>query len=279
MSSQRQDKGFKESMVISMEALQVNFDLNLSNAGFSGLIPSYIGNLSSLKVLDVSKTYPLSFLVDDMAWVCGLSSLDHLNLNNVDLSGAQKVDRLLYIIPSLLKLSLSSCSLSNAHMSPHLNSSTKFANIKHLDLSNNHFRGQIPAFLQNMTSLAFLDLSSFNLSPVWNFESMLNMIPSISELHLSQCELQKINISPTHHNFSRHSNIKHLDLSWNEIEGRFPFFVGNMTSLLYLDLSLNNLNSTVPVMPNLLKLDRSFNMFKHVGIWRQCNLKELSCDY
>ncbi|GKF68184.1 putative leucine-rich repeat protein, partial [Tanacetum coccineum] len=59
----------------------------------------------------------------------------------------------------------------------------------------------------------------------------------------------------------------------------FPSFVANMTLLLSLDLSLNNLNSTVPVMPNLLKLDRSFNMFKHVGIWRQCNLKELIVAY
>nr|GEZ13686.1 LRR receptor-like serine/threonine-protein kinase GSO1 [Tanacetum cinerariifolium] len=252
--------------------------LNLSNAGFSGLIPSHIGNLSSLKVLDVSKTYP-PFIVDDMAWISGLSSLEHLNLDNVDLSGAQEVDRLLYIIPSLLKLSLSSCSLSNAHNSPRLNSSIKNANIKHLDLSSNNFRGQIPKFLQNITYLEFLDLSGSNLSLVWNFASMLNMIPSVSELHLSQCELQKINISPTHHNFSRRSNIKHLDLSSNEIKGMFPSFFTNMTSLLSLDLSGNDLNSTVPVMPNLLKLDLSFNMFKHVGIWRQCHIKELIVSY
>ncbi|KAI3515545.1 hypothetical protein L1887_14444 [Cichorium endivia] len=38
------------------------------------------------------------------------------------------------------------------------------------------------------------------------------------------------------------------------------------------------LNSSVPVMPNLLELDLSYNRFKkieHLGIWRQCHLKQL----
>ncbi|KAI3516271.1 hypothetical protein L1887_15182 [Cichorium endivia] len=38
------------------------------------------------------------------------------------------------------------------------------------------------------------------------------------------------------------------------------------------------LNSSVPVMPNLLDLDLSDNQFKQigdVGIWRQCHLKQL----
>ncbi|GJT57886.1 putative non-specific serine/threonine protein kinase [Tanacetum coccineum] len=269
---------FRESLIPdfigSFERLSY---LNLSNAGFSGLIPSHVGNLSSLKVLDVSNSYP-QLMVDDMAWISGLSSLEHLNLNDVDLSGAQNVDRLLYIIPSLWKLRLSFCSLSNDHITPNLNSSTKLANITHLDLSNNDFQGPLPRFLQNMTSLAFLDLSGYNLSLVWNSGNMLNMIPSVSELHLSHCELQKINLSPTHLNFSRHSNIQHLGLSYNKIEGRFPSFLTNMSSLLSLDLSYNNLNSSIPVMPNLLKLDLSRNNFRgieHLGIWRQCHLKEL----
>ncbi|PWA47566.1 leucine-rich repeat protein [Artemisia annua] len=45
------------------------------------------------------------------------------------------------------------------------------------------------------------------------------------------------------------------------------------------NLSSNRLNSSVPIMPNLLRLDLSSNNFEHiedVGIWRQCHLKELT---
>ncbi|PWA46259.1 leucine-rich repeat protein [Artemisia annua] len=252
--------------------------LNLSNAGFIGNIPHHIGNLSNLKVLDLSRSDQV--MVDNMAWVSGLSSLEHLNLNGVDLSRAQNLDKLLYIIPSLLKLRLAGCGLSNAQLGPYLNSTTKFANLKHLDLSRNNIEGQLPAFLQNMTSLVFLDLSaSSNLSLILNSANLISMFPSLSELRLSMCEIQNVDLSPTHLNFSTRSNIQHLDLSKNQIEGRFPSVLSNMTSLLSLDLSSNDLNSSILVMPNLLKLDLSYNKFKHVGIWRQCHLKELVVSY
>lgn len=112
--------------------------LNLSNAGFTGIIPQHIGNLSNMKVLDLSSKLEL-LSIDDMAWVSGLSSLEHLNLKEVDLSSAKNIDMLLYKIPSVLTSSLSGCSLSNVHIGSHLNSSTKLANIKHLDLSENYF--------------------------------------------------------------------------------------------------------------------------------------------
>nr|KAJ0192317.1 hypothetical protein LSAT_V11C800444630 [Lactuca sativa] len=231
--------------------------LNLSYAGFQGIIPPYIGNLSNLKVLDLSWN-------DDMSWTFGLSSLEHLDLSWVDLGGAKNMGMVLYNLPSLKELSLHGCGLSNAHLGPFLNSSRILPNIKHLDLGFNSFKGPLPGFFRNMTSLAFLDLSKFNLSLAWNFANVLNMIPSLSELHLSLCML---------------SNIQHLDLSWNSIEGIFPSVFSNMSSLRVLDLSRNMLHSSVPIMANLLELDLSVNQFKNiedVGIWRQCHLKTLA---
>ncbi|KAM0007689.1 putative non-specific serine/threonine protein kinase [Helianthus debilis subsp. tardiflorus] len=253
--------------------------LNLSHSLFSGIIPHHIGNLSNLKVLDLGSNDITS---NDMAWVSCLSSLEHLDLSKVDLSQANNVDMAFYMIPSLTYLSFQFCELTNVDLGLRLNSSKILPNIEHLDLSSNSFEGQLPHFFQNMTSLTFLDLSGYNLSLAWNSVNLLNMIPSLSELHLSGCGLHNAPFSPTYLNSSAHSKIQYLDLSNNSIEGRFPSELMNTTSLKVLDLSLNSLKSSIPVMPNLLKLDVSFNMFEHielVGIWRQCHLKELSLSY
>ncbi|GKD37316.1 leucine-rich repeat protein [Tanacetum coccineum] len=99
--------------------------LNLSNA-FSGIIPPHIGNLSNLVVLDL-KT--ISLKSDDMSWISGLSSLKSLDLSSVDLSKAQNRDMVFYMMPSLVKLSLSQCGLTNADLDTLSNSSTTLANI------------------------------------------------------------------------------------------------------------------------------------------------------
>ncbi|PWA55460.1 leucine-rich repeat protein [Artemisia annua] len=257
--------------------------LNLSNAYFSGVIPPHIGNLSNLKFLDLaSSTYYSWLMSDDMSWISGLSLLKYLDLSKVDLSKAQNRDMVFYMMPSLVKLSLSGCSLTNAYLGTLSNSSKTLANIKHLDLGGNHFKGQFPGFFQNMTSLEFLDLSYFNFSLSRNSTNFLSTIHYFPKMRLSSCGLHNMHLSPNHLNFTAISIIRHLDLSQNLIEGRFPSALTNMSSLLSLDLSSNMLNSSVPIMPNLLRLDLSINNFEHiedVGIWRQCNLKELSVSY
>ncbi|KAJ0538892.1 putative non-specific serine/threonine protein kinase [Helianthus annuus] len=254
--------------------------LNLSHSGFSGIIPHHIGNLSNLKALDL---YSAFFFLEanDMSWVSGLSSLEHLDLREVGLLQAKNLDMVLYMIPTLKYLSLKECRLSNVDLGLglHLNSSILLPNIEHLDLSSNNFDGQLPHFFQNLTSLKFLDLSSYNLNLAWNSLNLLKMIPSLLELHLSRCGLHNAPFSPAYLNFSAHSKIQYLDLSENSIEGRFPSEVTNMASLSVLDLSYNSLNSSIPVMPNLLMLDISYNKFNHIalhGIWRHCHLKELT---
>ncbi|KAD2804578.1 hypothetical protein E3N88_37955 [Mikania micrantha] len=232
------------------------------------------------EVLDLSSSSDYS---NDISWIFGLSKLEHLDLSGVDLSRTQHLDSLRYKIHSLLKLSLSGCELSVANFgSHHFNSSREIASIKHLDLSKNSFKGQLPNLFLNMTSLTLLDLSWNEVTTMWSFKNLLGMIPSVSELRLSLCNIQNINLSPTNLNSSVHSNIQQLDLSYNQIEGIFPYVLANLSSLLSLDLSSNSLNSSIPVMPSLLKLDISYNYFwkiEDVGIWRQCHIKELIASY
>nr|KAJ0193414.1 hypothetical protein LSAT_V11C800444470 [Lactuca sativa] len=151
--------------------------------------------------------------------------------------------------------------------------------LKYLDLSGFYFHGsRIPEFIGSFKQLSYLDLSGSNLSLSFNFVNLINMLPSLSELHLSGCELDNTFLSSSHLNISTLSHIRYLDLSSNSIEGIIPSFFTNMSSLRVLDLSGNMLHSWVPIMPNLLKLDLSYNPFKnieHLGIWRRCHLKHL----
>ncbi|KAD2804599.1 hypothetical protein E3N88_37976 [Mikania micrantha] len=246
---------------------------------YEGLFGSYIGEDYYL-VLDLgSSSFSQILISNDMTWVSRLFALRYLDLSGADFSQSKNINAVLSMITSLTYLSLQHCELSNVDLGFHLNSSKKMPIIEHLDLSLNFFQGQLPHFFQNLTSLTFLHLSYYNLSLAWNTMNLLNIIPSLSELRLPWCSLHSVHFSPTYFNVSAHSNVHYLELSHNSIEGRFPSELTNMTSLRVLDLSENGLNSSVPVMPNLLKLDVSSNKFEHielVGIWRQCHLKELS---
>nr|GEX11698.1 hypothetical protein [Tanacetum cinerariifolium] len=68
-----------------------------------------------LSVLDLSTLTP-SLKSDDMSWISGLSSLKSLDLSYVNLSKAQNRDMVFYMMPSLVKLSLSECGLTNADL-------------------------------------------------------------------------------------------------------------------------------------------------------------------
>ncbi|KAL7589650.1 hypothetical protein Lser_V15G37590 [Lactuca serriola] len=236
--------------------------LNLFDAGFEGIIPPQIGNLSNLKVLNLGSNF---LKADEMALISRLPSLELLDLSSVDLSGAQNWDQtLLHMTPLLKELSLSNCQLSNVELGAFLNLSRIFPNIKHLDLGFNSFEGPLPTFFQNMTSLTFLDLSGFNLSLAWNFPDLLSMIPSLSELHLFDCGLDRTHLSSPRLNFSKLDNIQHLDLGFNPLGGVFLSFLTNMSSLRVLDLSDTMLNSSLPIMPKLLELYLSYNKFKQI---------------
>ncbi|XP_022760361.1 LRR receptor-like serine/threonine-protein kinase GSO1 isoform X2 [Durio zibethinus] len=241
----------------SIESLRY---LSLSRAGFGGLVPYQLGNLSSLQYLNLHADIEDDLSVANLQWLSGLSLLEHLNLDNVNLRKASNWLQVLNTLPSLEKLVLSSCQLPPVPSPTNLNlsslaildlSSNSFenpsvlswifhlTNLISLDLSVNDLQGCIYDGLENMTSLRHLDLSfnSFNSSiPDWFYN-----LNSLRFLNLGSNKLHG-EISSAIGNMT--SAIS-LDFSGNELEGRIPRSMGNLCKLKYILYSGVNLSQDI----------------------------------
>ncbi|KAK4487066.1 hypothetical protein RD792_006381 [Penstemon davidsonii] len=241
----------------SMKQLQY---LNLSLTSFHGVVPHNLGNLSSLRVLDLSYTEDL--VVDDLTWISRLSSLEHLDLSYVDLSPTKDLLKVLNMLPSIQKLGLYACRLNNTNLQ-HACVSVNYtlANVRYLNLRYNLLDGELPCFLDNMTLLRELDLSSNSYNSIGHHlgsNSLRNNVDWISEFLWNKCHLKSVDlsynqiygeISTPFRNLSRcwNHNLGKLVLAGNKFYGQLPEEIGGLKKLVYLDLSNNVfINGTIP---------------------------------
>uniref|UniRef100_A0A0D3EQY1 non-specific serine/threonine protein kinase n=1 Tax=Oryza barthii TaxID=65489 RepID=A0A0D3EQY1_9ORYZ len=138
------------------------------------------------------------------------------------------------------------------------------------------------SWLSRLSSLEYLDMSWVNLSTIVHWVPTVNMLRSLKFLSLSCCELRTSPDSLLHSNltsletldisgnrFNKHvahnwfwdvTSLKHLDISYCQLHGRFPDELGNMTSMITLRMSGNN--DILGMIPSNLN--------------NLCNLEELS---
>ena len=236
------------SFLGSMKSLT---SLNLSYAGFVGLIPHQLGNLSNLHFLNLYGNY---LHVNSLEWLSGLPLLQHLNMSYVNLSKASDWLQVTNTLPSLFELRLSSCQLSFIPPTPSVNFSSLvildlsvnqfentlilswifgLRNLVSLDLSYNQFQSPIPIDLHNMTSLRHLDLSGnyFN-------HTIPNWFYSFS--HLEFLNLHSSNLQGTISNaIGNLTSAISIDLSYNQLGGKLPRSLGNLCNLREIRLSSN----------------------------------------
>ncbi|MQM21986.1 hypothetical protein Taro_055033 [Colocasia esculenta] len=243
--------------------------LNLSGANLHGRIPHHLGNLSRLQTLDLSNNDGDLLMGDDARWVSHLSSLQHLNLNLVDLSSDGSSCKLLLalnMLPSLSWVNLGSCGIKSIPSFPLVN----LTSLSFLDLSKNEIQSPFPEWLTNITSLEHLDLSWNNFqggipSALWSMSSLTELIISgngrldgkLPGNQSSLCKLQMLemirmnisgDINKLEGSFSGciRSSLQSLHLRDNQLSGSFPGWLMEMKQLKHLFLSSNSLQGPIP---------------------------------
>ncbi|CAN1278012.1 Receptor-like protein EIX2 [Linum perenne] len=213
--------------------------LNLSTAGFSGIIPPALGNISTLQFLDLSSSQLSGLTAANLDWMKGMVSLKHLSMSGVDLSIAgSNLFRTLNMLPGLTEVHLSSCGLTGS--SSLALARVNFTSLSVLDLSFNDFSARFPSWLANLTRLSHLDLSSSGL--FGRIPLGLSELPELQKLRLSSNRL----VGKLPDWLGKLEALAELSLDNNLLQGPIPDSLGNLQNLTNLGISYNQLNGTLP---------------------------------
>ncbi|XP_009787165.1 receptor-like protein 9DC3 [Nicotiana sylvestris] len=244
--------------------------------GLHGEFPKSIFLLPNLETLRLSGNYDLTVSFPKFNWSSSYM-LTELDLSHNNISGG---------LPGTLG-SLKALKLMNLHwcnlVGPIPESIRNLSQITQLDLSYNHLESKIPDAFSNLQKLTFLALDGNAFTGL--FPSSLVNLTKLEDLGLSDNSLS----GPLPLTANRLQNLYRLVLSNNSLNGSIPSWmlslpsltelrlesnhlsgplpefksIGNLNSLLLLNLSHNNLTGHIPVemknMSTLEVLDLSFN--------------------
>ncbi|TYI03419.1 hypothetical protein ES332_A11G338500v1 [Gossypium tomentosum] len=181
-----------------------------------------------------------------------LKHLSSLDLSNNNFSSIQ-IPKFFGLLESLTYLNLSRARFQGEI--PH--NLGNLSKLQFLDLGGNDLKSESLQWVSGLSSLQYLDLSSAILSKANDWPVQVTFIlPSLLELHLKSCGLED---DPTSISVNSSKSLLALDLFWNRLtsvpksifclHGLLSIdlnYFGNISFLEVLDLSINNLNSSIP---------------------------------
>nr|CAB3490071.1 unnamed protein product [Digitaria exilis] len=179
-----------------------------------------------------------------------LQHLQRLDLSENDISGpAGRVPEFLGLLKNLRYLNLSGMTFTG-EVPPQLGNLSK---LHYLDLSRPNLFAPVLlgtslystdiSWLSNLP-LHYLDMSSVDLSRVVDWAHVVNMVPSLKVLRLSECSLASANESIRHVNLT---DLEELSLFGNNFDHPIAScWFWNLTSLQYLELAATFLHGQMP---------------------------------
>jgi len=230
--------------------------VNLSKNSFEGILPSSIGEMQTMRTMDLSNNNFSGEL--SIHLISNLTSLRLLRLSHNSFHGLVPLFsnltglRWLYLNNNSFSgviedgvsnnSSLFSLDISNNMLSGRIPRWIgRFTKLSVLSLSKNRLQGDIPNELCNLISLGYLDLSENNLSGF--LPHCLNNFKYIKFLYLQKNSLQG-NIP---HALSQLTKLASLDLRNNSFFGNIPQWINRLLDLRVLLLAWNKLTGPIPI--------------------------------
>ncbi|KAE9621042.1 hypothetical protein Lal_00019219 [Lupinus albus] len=193
----------------------------------SGEISPSLLELKSLSCLDLSLNYFVHTRIPNF-----LGSMEGLRYLDLSLSG------FMGLIPHQL---------------------ANLSNLQHLNLAYNYaLQVDNLNWISTLSSLEYLDLSGVNLHKEFDWIQVLGTLPSLSELHLENCQINNLTPSNGKANFTY---LQVLDLSNNNLNQEIPSWLFDLSkTLVKLDLRSNFLQGEIPQMISSLQNLRTLDL-------------------